>query len=269
MSNPVEQKKVQLKGGAITFVKAGKGSPILFLHGLGGGAMSWEEQLRSLSNDYGIIAWNTPGYGGSDNRPPDVDAYADAAAHLIEALEIAPLPVVGHSMGGVIGTRLAARYPELVAMIILSSTFPGNGEPPDAPLSEGYRNRIHELQTLDPHEFGMARALSMVAKGTAPETVSKVARVAATVNERGFVNACTMLDRADNRASLRAIKVPVLILEGGKDPIIPREMGDELELHIPHADRKALPEVGHASYMESPEEFNRTLVSFIRQHGWS
>lgn len=264
--HPIEKKTVQLSGETISYAVSGTGPPVLFLHGLGGGSMSWEHQLHGLADRFTVLAWDTPGYGGSTLRDPHVDGYADAAAQLIRALGTTPVAIVGHSMGGVIGARLASRHQDLVSMVVLSSTFSGSGKPPGAPLSDGYQKRIDELHTLDRQEFGAARARAMAAKNTAPEILANVARVAASIHTQGFIDACTMLDRADNSEILPALQVPVLILEGAGDPIVPRTQGDRLQMLVRHAERAVLPRVGHASYMESPGQFNEVVATFLKKH---
>lgn len=265
MTNSIEAKRLEAADGAITYSVAGNGPPVLFLHGLGGNALSWVRQLDALSGEYTVLAWDAPGYGGSAVRVPDVDVYATAAAQLIDALGIAPVSVVGHSMGGIIAGRLVARRPDLVAALVLSSTFVGDGASPDEPLADGFQTRLNELKTLPRDEFAMARAVAMVAPDTAAEIVQAVAEVAAKVNPDGFEHACRMLNSANNRRSLESIRVPVLILEGGADPIVPSDAGDQLAELIPHAERYTLPGIGHAAYLEAPQHYNEVVTGFLRR----
>jgi pimeloyl-ACP methyl ester carboxylesterase len=264
--NNIEQKQIDLPGGTLTYRAAGTGDPLVFLHGLGGNSMSWVRQLETLSGEFRLIAWDAPGYGGSDRRVPDAEAHAEAAAELIDELGIAPVVLVGHSMGGVVAGRLAARRPELLSMLVLSSTFAGKDASPEDPLSEGFKKRIQELRTLDREQFGVARAKAMVAKQAPPEVVRAVAEVAADVNPNGFIDACKMLNSADNRRWLGDIHLPTLILEAAEDRIITKDQGEILAELIPHAERHTQPGVGHAPYLENPEQYNQALMAFIRRH---
>lgn len=262
----IEKRRIDLPGGALTYRTAGAGYPLVFLHGLGGNSTSWIQQLETLSDEFTVIAWDAPGYGGSDRRPPDAEAHAEAAAELIEALGVPPVALVGHSMGGVVAGRLAARRPELLSMLVLSSTFAGKDASPEDPLSEGFQKRIEELRTLDREQFGLARAKAMVAKNASPGVVRAVAGIAADVTTDGFIDACTMLNSADNRPWLGEIRLPTLILEAAEDAIITGDEGEILSQLIPHAERHTQPGVGHAPYLENPEQYNQALTAFIRRH---
>ncbi|MFO7850364.1 MAG: alpha/beta hydrolase [Spirochaetia bacterium] len=261
----MELKRASLPKGTISYRSAGVGPAILFLHGLGGGSKSWLYQLKMLSRRYQVLAWDTPGYGESARRSPDLETYARSAAELIEALHLDRVTLVGNSMGGLIAGRLAAIRPDLISRLVLSSTFAGKSKPQDAPLAEGYRKRIQELETLTGDEFGRARAKSMTAATTTQEAFDLVAEIASEVHKDGYADACKMLDGADNRAVLPQLKLPVLILEAEDDSIVTKEKGDELSALIPHAERATIKAGGHASYIEIPEEYNRYLVDFIER----
>ena len=262
----IDVKKASLPNGAISYRIAGSGPALFFLHGLGGSSKSWLYQLKMLASRFTVFSWDTPGYGNSARRNPDIDAYASAAAELIDALELDHLTVVGNSMGGLIAGRLAVQRPDLVSRLVLSSTFAGQGKPQDAPLAEGYRKRIKELDTSSREEFGKARAKSMTADSATQKAFDLVAEIASEVHKEGYVEACTMLDRADNRAILPQLQMPVLILEAENDSIVAKEKGDELAELIPHAERAIVRNGGHASYIEVPEEYNRCLIDFFERN---
>jgi pimeloyl-ACP methyl ester carboxylesterase len=261
-----KEETLHLKNGKISIQTAGSGPTILLLHGLGGASGSWKYQLETLQREYTVIAWDAPGYGRSDRRRPDVDAYADALQELAEASGFDGVTVVGHSMGGVIAGRLAARNPGWISRLVLSSTFTGNGnQEPDAPLSEGYRRRIQELDTMSREDFGRARARSMTPKGTRKVPFDLVAEIAGRVDRGGYEDACRMLDRADNREALMRVRMPVLILSAEKDTIMSEANADQLAELIPHAQRETVYGVGHAPYIEDPEQYNRILINYIRR----
>ena len=266
MLNDIPRSELTLPGGIMTYRSAGKGEPLLFLHGLGGSSMSWVSQLETLSHEYRVIAWDAPGYGGSARRPPDAGAHAAAAAELIDALGFAPVTLIGHSMGGIVAARLAAERPELLSMVVLSSTLVGRGASADEPLASGFQARIRELTTLDRKDFGLARARAMAAEQASPQTVQILADIAAEVSPDGFIDACRMLNCANNEAALQKLALPVLILEAAQDRIVTREDGNRLAELIPHAERHVQPGVGHAPYLENPQHYNKAVTDFVRSN---
>ena len=95
--------------------------PLLLLHGITDQGLCWAEFARSLAADYDVIMADARGHGLSDGDGIELslDALVDDIAGLIRALDIAPVHVIGHSMGGLTATWLAAYYPELVRSVVL------------------------------------------------------------------------------------------------------------------------------------------------------
>ena len=133
-----ELKTAQLTHGRLTYRETGEGKKrqnLLFLHGLLGNAKSWSYQFqdRSLGQNYRLMAWDAPGFGGSDLVEAHIDAYLAALAEFVDHVAEGPIFLVGHSMGGTLAARYAARYPEQVRRLVLSCTHPGYAEPETAP----------------------------------------------------------------------------------------------------------------------------------------
>lgn len=95
--------------------------PLLLLHGITDQGLCWAEFARSLAADYDVIMADARGHGlsGGDGVELSLDALVDDTAGLIRALDVAPIHVIGHSMGGLTATYLAAYYPELVRSVVL------------------------------------------------------------------------------------------------------------------------------------------------------
>jgi pimeloyl-ACP methyl ester carboxylesterase len=92
-------------------------TPLLFLHGVGGGHHAWEAQLPYFSSlGYPSHAWDQPGYGHSPMiEPYDLERVSASLARLIESVgEGEPVVLIGHSMGGLIAQETYVRHPELI-----------------------------------------------------------------------------------------------------------------------------------------------------------
>ena len=249
--------------GTLSYSLSGHGPLLFFLHGLGGGSGSWVYQLQELQDKFTVVAWDAPGYGKSDRCLPFLDSYVDAAQELIDTLGFDDVTVVGHSMGGLIAARIAAKKPACITRVILSSTFAGVSKKNGAPLGVGFQNRIYELETMSREEFGAVSARSMTSKNTDKAVFDLIARLAGSVNKEGYGDACRMLDQADNRDILTKVNIPVLIVEGEIDFIVSRNKRDILASLIPSAQRALITGVGHASYIEKPKVFNKVITKFI------
>jgi pimeloyl-ACP methyl ester carboxylesterase len=117
----------------------GDGPPVVLLHGLAGHCGEWERTARWLTPLYRVVAPDARGHGASDRRPSDVSPNAHVAdvVQLMELLGIAPVVLVGQSLGGVTALLAAARYPRLVRALVLVEASPaGEPEHADAAASE-------------------------------------------------------------------------------------------------------------------------------------
>ena len=120
----------------VAWREAGQGEVILFLHGLGLTRTSWDAQLEDLSDRWRCVAWDMPGYGMSSAAEPlTFAAIADAAASLLDVLEVERAHVCGLSFGGQQALHLALDHPDRVASLVLADTsaaFGVDGTDPDA-----------------------------------------------------------------------------------------------------------------------------------------
>ena len=120
----------------IAFQIAGdQGTPLVFLHGIGGDAESWRAQLDGFSSDYRAIAWDMPGYG--DSAPFDemtFPALVDAVSTLLDRLSVKSAHLVGHSLGGMIAQAFALNHPERLRSLTLLATSAAFGKRSDGEL---------------------------------------------------------------------------------------------------------------------------------------
>ena len=255
-----------LTHGKMAWRGAGRASPLVLLHGLGGSSKSWEFQHRDLGDSFRVVAWDCPGYGASDDLAdpaPSVDEYVTAALGLIDALGLETFALLGHSMGGVVAGRLASRVPARVSHLVLSCTSVGWGGPGHASRAAGYEKRLSELRTLTAAEFGAARAATMVADDCDPAVRTKVAGIASQARRSGYGAACHMLMNTDNSEVLRNLSVPTMVISADKDQIASAAQADELANTIEGCQQVTLRGVGHAPYIEDPETYNATLRRFL------
>lgn len=253
-----------LSRGELSYRTAGQGPTVVFLHGLAGSSQTWVRQFAALSARYRLVAWDAPGFGRSGVVEPDIDVFAETLNELLDWLGCGRVALVGHSMGGIVATRLAARWPERVSRLVLSCTHAGYGEPADSPEQPRIAQRIGELARVGPAEYGRIRARGLFPAGTpAGEAMELAALIAAGARPEGIRSSTRMLQRADNRPALPGLTMPILVVTGGRDPVVKPALRDELLALTPTARHVTLPGLGHAPYLEDAAAYNALLDEFL------
>lgn len=104
----------------------GNGRPVLLLHGLAGHAREWDETASWLTSDHRVVALDQRGHGRSERSPSDVSrsAFVDDAEAWIEALDLAPVVLIGQSLGAHTAFLAAARRPDLVGALVVAEATP-------------------------------------------------------------------------------------------------------------------------------------------------
>lgn len=120
----MKRRYVDVPYGQVHVAEAGEGSPVVLLHQT---PRSWDEfaeVLSILGRRRWAIAVDLPGMGASDPHPDgaSIEAYADGVLAAVDALDVEAFDLVGHHTGGVVAVEIAARVPERVRRLVLSST---------------------------------------------------------------------------------------------------------------------------------------------------
>ena len=238
-------------------------SPLLFLHGVGGGHHAWEHQVPYFGKlGYPSHAWDQPGYGHSPTvEPYDLEHVSASLARLIESLGDEPMVLVGHSMGGLIAQETYARYPQLVKAMALCFTSPafasGNSEftrqfvaARIGPLDQG-KTMAEIAAQLIPTMGSNSKLAEKIMAGVPPETYRK---------------AVQLLTTFDRREALAEIKVPTLLIAGAEDKTAPPAVMEKMWQKIPGSEYVLLENCGHLGPMDKPDEFNAALLAFLRKH---
>ena len=142
---------VEAGDAVFSFLQAGSGPPLVLLHGIGSAAVSFCHQLDGLSADFRVIAWDTPGYGGSTPlaaSEPDPGGYAAALA--LDALALDRIHLLGHSLGTLIAARFTAEQPERVITLTLAGVARGHGRLSAAEQRRALAARLNDVAELGP-----------------------------------------------------------------------------------------------------------------------
>ena len=263
----------RVNGVSLYYEIAGRGAPLVLVHGFACGIRSWDPQVRALSRYRRVITYDVRGHGLSD-APPEAAAYSQATSvadlhALLAHLKIGRAVVGGLSMGGNIALNFALAHPAMVSALIVADTGAGSEEAGD--WAAGLRAFADVLNRGGVEAFAdMAVAHPLFARYVAqgPEAERLVRSCLTTHRARGLAH--TALEVLAKRPSiysldarLRALGVPTLLIVGEYDtPCLKphRFMADVM----PKARHVVLRGVGHLTNLEAPAAFNAAVKSFLR-----
>jgi 3-oxoadipate enol-lactonase len=231
---------------------------VLLLHAFPLDSRMWEAQQRALEGaGHGVVAPELPG--------PDADIGFDVWAKRVLGEVDGDFVAVGISMGGYLAFELWRQAAGRIPALVLADTR----ATPDTPEGKDGRDdaiRILGEAGFDPFWKGLAPKL--FAPSADPAVVSH-ARALADEQEITALSSAllTLRDRVDSRPTLETIDVPTLVIVGEEDALTPPQDAAELEDGIERARLVRIPNVGHLTPLEAPEEFSTALLSFLDETG--
>jgi 3-oxoadipate enol-lactonase len=247
-------------GYDIGYAEAGGGgaAPIVFLHGVGSDKSVWHPQLDHFGRERRAIAFDYPGYGGSDPAPKGTtrDDYADAIISAMHELGVDRAHVCGLSLGGVVAIAMHHADRKRCASLILADSF---AEHPDG-------RAIYErgvAASNDLRAMAEARVDVLLAQPADPAVRGEVVETMARIDPAAYVIGAEAVWLADQRDRAADIGVPTLVLCGTEDRVTPPALSRELAELIPGARYEAIQGAGHISNLEKPDEFNSALDAFL------
>jgi pimeloyl-ACP methyl ester carboxylesterase len=230
----------------------GTGDAVLLLHGLAGHAGEWRAMARLLTRAHRVLALDQRGHGRSATRPADVsrEAFVADAVWAIDQLELAPVTLVGQSMGGNTAFLLAAQRPDLVKRLIVIEASP------DGPLAD-LASTIAAQLDLWPIPFGSRDAAMRFfdERGLAPEAWTEGLQTRddglwPAFDRRVMVSCIANLARRGYWQEWRSIGCPALVVVGRAGQVSLRCARD-MAGAIAAGEAVEIPTAGHDLHLEA------------------
>ena len=256
----------------------GTGQPIVLIHGFPLSGRAWERQERALLEDgFRVITYDRRGFGKSSQPTVgyDYDTFAADLAALIESLDLRDVDLAGHSMGGGEIARYLGKYgsDRVRRAVIISGVPPYLLKTPDTPngvpqevfdqIAAGLRaDRFAYFTEWNKNFFIIDQTL-----GTriSEEVVRDAWNTAVGASPTGTI-ACVATWYTDFRADLAKIDVPVLVMHGTADRILPIEAcGPRTHEAIASSEYLAIDGAGHGLSWTHADEVNEALLSFLNE----
>eukprot|EP00741_Cyanophora_paradoxa_P015783 tig00020904_g15238.t1 len=278
---------------------SGEPVPFILMHGLSASVFSWRCIMDDLSELGPVVAFDRPPFGlserpipsrGSPINPYDTDYQADCAVALMDSLGFEKAVVVGHSAGGTLAIRLAARHADRLAglALVAPAVFPARTPSSQkwtqaavrsllsAALSQPtlgtlmIRYQFDGLSSGDPariYEVGERNFYDL--KNMTEEVVAGYMRPFQAKHwDRGLQALYTSQWReafSMVESDLPNIGVPTLVIQGDSDKIVPPERAEFVAASVPGAELRVVRECGHLPHEERAPETLDHLFDFVRR----
>ena len=255
------------------------GPPLLMLHGSGPGVTGWRNfsgNLDLFAKHFRCLVLELPGFGVSDptDQHPMVAALP-AVSRFLDGLGLDSVDVIGNSMGGIVGTRLAIAQPDRVRRLVtiggmgrnIFSPAPGEGinllmefteNPSRERLVEWLNSMVHDRSLVTDQMIE-----ERWAQATDPETLASARRMYSRAAIEGMGKVAAASDEPPYWAMLHKVKARTLITWGRDDRVSPLDMALVPMRTIPDVELHVLPNCGHWAMIEQKSAWEAVVLAFL------
>jgi pimeloyl-ACP methyl ester carboxylesterase len=277
-ASQVETRTATVHGRDVSYAEAGSGQLLLLIHGMAGTAENWHSVIEPLALRNAVIALDFPGHGLSAPGGGDysLGSLASGLRDLMLTLGHERATLVGHSLGGGVALQFTYQFPEMVERLVLVSS--GGLGPDVSPLLRAAALPGADLFISATAGVGQ-KAGSLVGRGMGmlglrpSADVAEVTRAYASLSDperrKAFLATLRAVVGTDGQrvAALDRLylaeALPILIVWGDRDPIIPVAHAEEAHRVLPNSRLEVFEGVGHVPQLESPGSFIAALERFL------
>jgi pimeloyl-ACP methyl ester carboxylesterase len=258
--NKIQDKTIKVNGRDVHYYTAGQGEPLVVIHGGGGDARTWRNNIVELSEKYTVYAPDLPGYGGSQPLDgkyyiPELSAFLGSFA---SNLGLERFYLMGHSMGGGVALDYTLKSPQKIKKLVLVSSLCLGRE-------IAFWVRLFSipafLRSMGLLTISILRGIKWLAERLNPaEFIMPLSPASVTIGG----NITTLRQQSvvlENRLS--EIAVPTLLVWGSRDPIVPVKHAYQAAKVIPDCHIKVFEKRGHNVHRDALEDFSSTLTGFL------
>lgn len=265
-----------VNGTKLYYEIAGKGDPLVLIHGSFGDRRFWTYQFNSLSKKFKVICYDVRGFGKSA-LPDSNESYTDAADldALMQYLKIEKAHICGLSLGSIIAIDLALAYPQrCISLILIGPRVAGDATDEYKSANGDSIRAIIAKTTAIARSQGAKAATDFLWTGNhamgrtviSPETK-------ATLLKMGYEYSWWRYLHSSKRdfavpmgiKKLNEIRIPTLVVSAEHDLELCKEIAGIICKQILNAKFVSIKGAGHIMNMDKPEEFNRAITQFIKK----
>jgi pimeloyl-ACP methyl ester carboxylesterase len=260
----MESRKVEIGNMQMSFYDIGEGKPIVLIHGFAGSKLYWERVISQLSEKNRVIAIDLPGHGESTMAAEkySIEDMAEQIKDLLDQLGLEKVTMFGHSLGGYITLAFAELYPDYLNgfSLVHSTANPDSDEAKAA--RETNAKKVAE-EGIEEFVDGLSKKLFSPANSEVnAEDIKSTVEIGVSTSIKGVVSALiAMRDRADRNNVLENFNLPVLLIAGEDDQIIPPEKTFSVSKF--NIEQIVIKGSGHMSMHEQPLKLIEAMQRFL------
>jgi len=262
----------QLAQGQLSWRETGSGQPLVMLHGWSMSSAVFSEVAQLLGKTNRVLCPDLPGHGDSAAVAEcSLAAFAERICSWLDYLQLPRAALFGWSLGGQVAMQLALQDGVRFSRLLLVAATPRFCQAPDWPhglpetqLRALDRNLGRAYEKTMGEFFNLQFAGENLSKERYREILHFAVRSSHLPDIARARETLTVLGTTDLRSNLPSIRLPVQVLHGDADQIIPPGAGRYLAEHIPEADLQIFPGIGHAPFFSRPEDSVKLWLDFLR-----
>jgi sigma-B regulation protein RsbQ len=256
---------------AVTVTGKPDGQAMVFAHGFGCDQHMWRFVAPEFEDTHRVVLFDHVGAGRSDlsaydhRRYASLDGYADDVLEILHDLDLSDVVFVGHSVSAMIGVLAAVQQPDRFAKLVLVGPSPCYIDDGDYVGGFGKADIEELLDSLDSNYLGWSSAMAPVIIGNPdrPELGAELTNSFCRTDPEIARDFARVTFLSDNRADLRQLRTPALILQCADDVIAPAVVGDYVHRNLPGSRLVAMRATGHCPNLSAPAETVDAIRSFL------
>lgn len=270
---------VEINGLSVHYKMIGQGEPVfVLLHGFGASVYSWHAVMEPLSQYGTVIAFDRPAFGLTERpmtwegeSPYSSQAQVDLLLGLLDHFQVQKAILVGNSAGGTVSMNFYLQHPERVEALVLvdPAVYGGGG----APAGTQWLLRTPQMTHLGPLIARQIKVRGPELLQTAWYDPSKLTQATIDAYEKplsvenwdkALWDLTVASQESDLPDHLAGFTLPVLVITGDSDKIVPTENSIRLAGELPDATLVVIPQAGHVPHEEQPALFMQAVDAFLK-----
>ena len=258
---------IDVDGRVLWAERHGSGPAVLFLHGAGSNAATWWQQLPAFSERHTCITMDQRCFGRSAAPMAEfrIERFVADALAVLDHFGVEKAVVVGQSLGGMVGLRIALHHAARVAAFVACDSPLGVDHPA---IAEALERRARNATALTLEQ----RSMGAWFVRRSPERAALYAQINAfnpgthsvpPAEWRAAMDRLTAPGNLLPMSALARLAVPVLWLVGREDPLVPVQSMQDAAARAPGSELAVVDACGHSTYFEKPAVFNHLVLDFI------